>query len=690
MVDGQQANIPCSGCPSHNGCLDKSIHYKESQTMDLNEKSVVKIDGDGTVVKCAKSLPGSECGYQADTKVCGKCGAMAVEIKMVPVDAEDEEESTDEEDLLEETEEEAPMENGKPMLKTKGAGMWQTPKATRRAYTASMQDGLYRPAKGDAMMPEDDEDEEMYMDDEESEYMDDEEAKGMYEGGGGRRPRPPFPPPYPTKPRGPQKPGGGARPRNMAYMADEMMDDEEEMYMDDEENMGMEDEGKMAERPGNGRGNITRQEVYPGYSSNRRSETMWGPWGRRAGGVQRDLLGTSDAMPHKASNEEMYDEEDEMYLDDENAEYMMDEEGKMYAMPTRGDMGHGPYQKRRGMMQRRADAMMPEDEEDEMYMDDEEGEADNMDMAPDLEAMRMARLRKLGTKSADVGMNGYMCAIDRKVYPGAASVCDDCPGGCMAEKGMPGLLHVEGLVEVMFKGDVIDSGYSQDADMYVVDVETKSGSINEVFVDGTSAEVLGFHRLDDSVLSQKSIMDDIQLIDFNEAADIAVKSIPGSVVAVEPAVFEGFDSYQVEIDGVDGKSYDVFVALDGETLGYDSYNSDETAEIEAEAAEIALKRAFSEDKRQEMAKEGTAMSDGSFPIASENDLRNAIMAHGRAKDPEAAKAHIKSRAAALGLEAMLPEDWKAAEKSSPAEEFIQSLVEFEMLTAEVENPSTTK
>ena len=577
--------------------------------MDLNEKSVVKIDGDGTVVKCAKSLPGSECGYEADKKVCGKCGAMAVEIKMVPVDEEDEEETTDEEDLLEESEEEAPMENGKPMLKTKGAGMWQTPKATRRAYTASMQDGLYRPVKGEEMMPEDDEDEEMYMDDEENMGMED-EGKGYGDNGGrgyrgsgteylGNR--------WHTTPRGPQRPGGGARPRNMAYMADEMMDEEEEMYMDDEGN-----------------------------------------------------------------------------------EYMMDEEGKMYMMPSRGNSSR-PQQMRRSLMQRRADEMMPEDEDnEEMYMEDEEGEADDMDMAPDLEAMRMARLRKLGTKSADVGMNGYMCAIDRKVYPGAASVCDDCPGGCMAEKGMPGLLHVEGLVEVMFKGDVIDSGYSQDADMYVVDVETKSGSINEVFVDGTSAEVLGFHRLDDSVLSQKSIMDDIELIDFNEAADIAVKSIPGSVVAVEPAVFEGFDSYQVEIDGVDGKSYDVFVALDGETLGYDSYNSDETAEIEAEAAEIALKRAFPEDKRQEMAKEGTAMPDGSFPIASENDLRNAIMAHGRAKDSDAAKAHIKSRAAALGLEEMLPENWKTAEKSNPAEEFIQSLVEFEMLAAEVDNPSTTK
>lgn len=610
MVEGKQANIPCSGCPSHNGCLDKSIHYKESHIMDLNEKSVVKIDGDGTVVKCAKGLGSGECGYQPDTKVCGKCGAMAVEIKMVPVDQEDteDEEMTDEDELLEEDEEEAPMENGKPMLKTKGDSLLRSrrrmvPKATRQALMQANQDGLYRPIKGEDM---DMEDEEMYMDDEEEMGMED-ERKGYRPGPNGDV----FLGRKPSRFAGmPRKPGAGAQ---MRYMADEMMDEEEEMYMDDE-----------------------------------------------------------------------------------GDEYMMDEEGKMYAMPTRG-AGPMPVYKRPRRIIRKGDEMMNgEDEmymeeEDEMYMDDEMMEdEDEMETSPDLEAMRMARLRKLGTKSADVGMNGYLCAIDRKVYPGATSVCDDCPGGCMAEKGMPGLLHVEGLVEVMFKGDVIDSGYSQDADMYVVDVQTKSGNINEVFVDGTSAEVLGFHRLDDSVLSQKSIMDDIQLIDFNDAAEIAVKSIPGSVVAVEPAVFEGFDSYQVEINGLDGKSYDVFVALDGETLGYDSYNSDETAEIEAEAAEIALKRAFSDESRQEMAKEGTAMPDGSFPIASESDLRNAIMAHGRAKDVDAAKAHIKKRAAAMGMESMIPEEWNSKEKANPAEEFIQSLVEFEMLTAEVENPSTTK
>jgi hypothetical protein len=51
------------------------------------------------------------------------------------------------------------------------------------------------------------------------------------------------------------------------------------------------------------------------------------------------------------------------------------------------------------------------------------------------------------------------------------------------------------------------------------------------------------------------------------------------------------------------------------------------------------------------------MPDGSFPIADEEDLHNAIQAIGRAKDPEAAKAHIKKRARALGKEALIPEGW---------------------------------
>lgn len=68
-------------------------------------------------------------------------------------------------------------------------------------------------------------------------------------------------------------------------------------------------------------------------------------------------------------------------------------------------------------------------------------------------------------------------------------------------------------------------------------------------------------------------------------------------------------------------------------------------------------RDISRDEREKLAKEGKALPDGSFPIANEEDLRNAIQAIGRASDPEAAKALIKKRARELGKEDLIPEDW---------------------------------
>jgi hypothetical protein len=71
------------------------------------------------------------------------------------------------------------------------------------------------------------------------------------------------------------------------------------------------------------------------------------------------------------------------------------------------------------------------------------------------------------------------------------------------------------------------------------------------------------------------------------------------------------------------------------------------------------KRKFSDKQRASAADSGAAMPDGSFPIKSKQDLKNAIQAHGRAKDPDKAKAHIKGRAKALGATDMLPDAWKA-------------------------------
>jgi uncharacterized membrane protein YkoI len=355
--------------------------------------------------------------------------------------------------------------------------------------------------------------------------------------------------------------------------------------------------------------------------------------------------------------------------DEEDDEEMMDDEEVT------------PMKSSKKAMQIEIEDEEDEDEEDE----DDEDEEDEDGM--NLEAARKKRLMSLGEKSVELGRNAYMCAIERKVYPGGSGVCDDCPGGCMSEKGMPGLLSVEGIAEEMFKGKVLDSGYSSDADMFVVDVQAKDGKAVEVFIDGTTAEVLGWHKLDDNAFEQKSALDSMMVIDFHEAADIAVKSIQGSVVAVEPDIFEGFDAYAVEIEGIDGKSYDVFVSLDGEVLGYDKYEPEEAQDIEAEAAEIALKRAFSEDDRTKMADEGMALPDGSFPIKSEDDLKNAIQAYGRAGDKEAAKRHIMKRARAMGMEKLIPSNWISGTEEKTAElpeDIKASLIEFELLANEVE------
>lgn len=327
---------------------------------------------------------------------------------------------------------------------------------------------------------------------------------------------------------------------------------------------------------------------------------------------------------------------------------------------------------------------------DAMPMAAEDDEEDQMEMR---KKMRQRRLASLGYKADDFDEEPFICAFDRKVYPAGHQVCESCPGGCVAESGMPSLLEVEGMVEDAISGKVLDSGYTERLDTFVLDVERKDGTPVEVFVDGSSGEIIGWHKLEMDAMEFKSANQGRVVIGFHDAADIAVKSVQGEVVAVEPDIFDGFDAYAVEIDGIDGKSYDVFVDLEGNVLGYDEYTSEEASEIEAEAAELALKRAYSEESRMEHAKMGHALPDGSFPIVDEADLRNAIQAFGRAKDKAAAKAHIMKRARALKLTELIPGNWMGDEKSESVDEvvvgseegkFLSSLMEFELLSAEID------
>ena len=89
--------------------------------------------------------------------------------------------------------------------------------------------------------------------------------------------------------------------------------------------------------------------------------------------------------------------------------------------------------------------------------------------------------------------------------------------------------------------------------------------------------------------------------------------------------------------------------------------SDIIDDTEADAME---KRDYSPKQRRAMAARGQAMPDGSFPIADEADLRNAIQSVGRADNYEAAKKHIIRRARALGLTEVLPKDWRSSMSKS--------------------------
>jgi hypothetical protein len=64
-------------------------------------------------------------------------------------------------------------------------------------------------------------------------------------------------------------------------------------------------------------------------------------------------------------------------------------------------------------------------------------------------------------------------------------------------------------------------------------------------------------------------------------------------------------------------------------------------------------------ERMAYAMKGWSLKDGSYPIPDEEHLRSAIvLAQSGHGDVEAAKRLIKKRAKELGVESLLPADWK--------------------------------
>ena len=266
----------------------------------------------------------------------------------------------------------------------------------------------------------------------------------------------------------------------------------------------------------------------------------------------------------------------------------------------------------------------------------------------------------------------FLCGQQRK---SVQQPCDVCRGGCAPEDGLPGLADIESMVKSAYEGsEIIGSGYSNVDDMFLVDIKRADGTAIEVFLSGDGEE-LGWLRLDDDVIGEKSL-EGIEIVSKADAEKVAVSAlesleVKGEVMGVMVDIFADEDVYVVEIDSEE-KSYDFFVSIDGKVLGYDEYEVEaeteltEEEEIKALEAELEIKRMYSREQREAMAESGEALPDGSFPIADEADLENAIAALPRANNQAEAAAHIVKRAGELGLEDALPAE--IAEMASGAAE----------------------
>jgi hypothetical protein len=123
------------------------------------------------------------------------------------------------------------------------------------------------------------------------------------------------------------------------------------------------------------------------------------------------------------------------------------------------------------------------------------------------------------------------------------------------------------------------------------------------------------------------------------------------------------------LQGDGGKSSDAPCVKCGKGAGAPVHNGGMKDELDASAPIMSaygdyelyyeIARDFTKAKRDELAKKGWALPDGSYPIETTGDLKNAIRLAGSG---DASKgqviAHIKKNAARLGATDLLPPEWK--------------------------------
>lgn len=265
----------------------------------------------------------------------------------------------------------------------------------------------------------------------------------------------------------------------------------------------------------------------------------------------------------------------------------------------------------------------------------------------------------------------FLCASTREIKTLAGnSPCGDCAGRCVSNTASPDLLEIEAMAEDIIGGKTLFSAYGDEFDLFAVQVRRKDGQPVEVYFTA-DGDLDGWLRIPEAAVYTETT----EIVDLPTAVEAALSTIEGKALSIAVGRFEDQEAYLVDVEGVDGKSYEVAVSPGGSVIGF--------------GERIEEKRMFSPEERESLAEEGQALPDGSYPIEDADDLKNAIQAFGRAKDKEKAKAHIMKRAQDLGLEDMIPENWKSEEKSVVTADvatmdIAATLAELELLAMEEE------
>lgn len=154
-------------------------------------------------------------------------------------------------------------------------------------------------------------------------------------------------------------------------------------------------------------------------------------------------------------------------------------------------------------------------------------------------------------------------------------------------------------------------------------------------------------------IDQSQLCDNPIIVDGSEGS--ALQWVPIDELNKYPFLFESQKKNVLQILYPWMKITDAVKLYSDQKISKSVFNK--IMEENRDLIEKANKHYFSKKERENLAKEGEAMKDGSFPIRNEQDLKDAIKSAGLAKDPEKTREWIKKRAKELGKEDLIPEDW---------------------------------